>query len=177
MARKVVHRHTDSTSSTASIITSRCSSVSCADRNRHQPAAAAREHAPKPSARFAEVAGGTAAECAAVCCCCPCGLVGLVVCALVKLPAGLCRRAIVRRRRRRIARKKSVLLASAPAPAGVVGPAEETCVAAKRKAEEERWVVPAAEAPSVEAAEMEREMMARFYGTGFWRSPSQREDR
>ncbi|KAJ8565209.1 hypothetical protein K7X08_007785 [Anisodus acutangulus] len=56
-------------------------------------------------ARFAEVAGVTAAECTAVFCCCPCGLVNLLVLAVYKLPAGLCRKALRRKRRRRLMKK------------------------------------------------------------------------
>uniref|UniRef100_A0A6V7QYR4 Uncharacterized protein n=1 Tax=Ananas comosus var. bracteatus TaxID=296719 RepID=A0A6V7QYR4_ANACO len=55
--------------------------------------------------RIAEMAGETAAECAAIWCCCPCGLLNLVVLALVKLPAGLVIRAL--RRQRRVMRKHS----------------------------------------------------------------------
>lgn len=39
----------------------------------------------------------------------------------------------------------------------------------------EEWGIPAA-APSPEVAAMEEEMWTSFYETGFWRSPSQRED-
>ncbi|KAL8543506.1 hypothetical protein ACS0TY_004160 [Phlomoides rotata] len=70
---------------------------------------------------MAEVAGGTSADCAAVCCCCPCGLVNLFVlavccccpCGLVnlfvlavyKVPAGLCRKALRRKCHRRLMKK------------------------------------------------------------------------
>lgn len=37
-------------------------------------------------ARLAEVAGGTTAECAAVACCCPCGIANLLVLAVYKVP-------------------------------------------------------------------------------------------
>jgi len=50
--------------------------------------------------RFVEVAGGATAECAAVCCC-PCALVNLAVLALVKLPAGLCKKAVKKMKRKR----------------------------------------------------------------------------
>ncbi|KAJ8570594.1 hypothetical protein K7X08_037566 [Anisodus acutangulus] len=52
-------------------------------------------------ARFAEVAGGTTAECTAVACCCPCGIVNLLVLAVYKVPAGLCRKALRKNRRNR----------------------------------------------------------------------------
>lgn len=49
--------------------------------------------------RFVEVAGGTTAECAAVCCC-PCALVNLAVLALVKLPAGMFKKAVKKMKRK-----------------------------------------------------------------------------
>lgn len=49
--------------------------------------------------RFVEVAGGTTAECAAVCCC-PCALVNLAVLALVKLPAGMFQKAMKKMKRK-----------------------------------------------------------------------------
>lgn len=55
--------------------------------------------------RFVEVAGGTTAECAAVCCC-PCALVHLAVLALVKLPAGLCKKALKKMKRKPQRRSK-----------------------------------------------------------------------
>ncbi|KAE8715287.1 protein MKS1-like [Hibiscus syriacus] len=47
----------------------------------------------KTNAQFGEVCGGTTADVAAVCCCCPCGLANLVVLAICKVPAGLYRKA------------------------------------------------------------------------------------
>nr|XP_033516529.1 uncharacterized protein LOC104113585 [Nicotiana tomentosiformis] len=47
-------------------------------------------------ARFAEVAGGTTAEYAAVCCCCPCRLVNLLVLTGYNLLAVLCRKYLSR---------------------------------------------------------------------------------
>ncbi|GLT96337.1 hypothetical protein SLE2022_139650 [Rubroshorea leprosula] len=57
------------------------------------------------SARFAEVCGGTVAECTAVCCCCPCGIVELLMLAIYKVPAGLCRRALRYKRQQRLLKK------------------------------------------------------------------------
>ncbi|CAN1770150.1 hypothetical protein LINPERHAP1_LOCUS11523 [Linum perenne] len=56
-----------------------------------------------PPKRIGEVAGGAAAECAAVCCCCPCTLMNIVVMAIYKVPACLCRKA--KKRRQRLRRK------------------------------------------------------------------------
>ncbi|KAJ7948119.1 Pollen preferential protein [Quillaja saponaria] len=62
---------------------------------------------PRERRRVGEMAGGTAAECAAICCCCPCTVMNLLVLAVYKVPAGLCRKAIRRKKRQRIAKKRS----------------------------------------------------------------------
>ncbi|KAL0370244.1 UNVERIFIED_CONTAM: hypothetical protein Sangu_0342500 [Sesamum angustifolium] len=46
--------------------------------------------------------GETAGECAAVCCCCPCGMVHLLILAVYRLPAGLWRK----KKRERLLKKK-----------------------------------------------------------------------
>ncbi|GFQ07771.1 hypothetical protein PHJA_002921100, partial [Phtheirospermum japonicum] len=74
-----------------------------------------RDYSPLRNSRFAEVAGGTAAECAAVCCCCPCGLVDLLVLAVYKLPAGLCPEGAEKKRPRRLVKM------------GLLPPAEVGC--------------------------------------------------
>lgn len=130
------------------------------------------------SVRFAEVAGGTAAECAVVCCCCPCGIVNLILLAVYKVPAGLCRRAWRKTRRKRLI-KKGLLspkgrrltcgceekeLQIHPFAANEAAPEMKTPAAAAADAEVDKQV-----------AKLEKEMWERFYSTGFWRSPSQRE--
>lgn len=55
---------------------------------------------------FGEVAGGTAADFAAVCCC-PCVLLPLAILALVKLPAGLCKKTVKKIKRKIGAKKRS----------------------------------------------------------------------
>lgn len=119
-------------------------------------------------ARFAEVAGGTAAECAAVCCCCPCGLVNLLVLAVYKLPAGLCRKALRRKRRRRI-NKKGIKQCDDNSELSIHpyngGAASLAVVDGGRSLESDKDVVA-----------LEKEMWSKFYGAGFWRSPSQRSD-
>ncbi|KAK4725224.1 hypothetical protein R3W88_028003 [Solanum pinnatisectum] len=123
-------------------------------------------------ARLAEVAGGTTAECAAVACCCPCGIANLLVLAVYKVPAGLCRKALRKNRRNRLM-KKGLLPASGSghcscdemelhayqisSPIAVVGGAGNL-------------------ATDKDALELEKEMWEKFYGTGFWRSPSQRSE-
>ncbi|MCD7472396.1 hypothetical protein HAX54_013628 [Datura stramonium] len=123
-------------------------------------------------ARFAEIAGGTTAECAAVACCCPCGIANLLVLAVYKVPAGLCRKALRKNRRNRLM-KQGLLPPSAKghcscddlelhayqisSPIAVVGAAGNL--------ESDK-----------DALELEKEMLDKFYGTGFWRSPSQRSE-
>ncbi|XP_010543841.1 PREDICTED: uncharacterized protein LOC104816625 [Tarenaya hassleriana] len=154
-------------------------------------------------ATAAEFCGGTTASCAAVWCCCPCGLGKLLVLAVYKVPAGLCRRALRHRRRKRLV--KSGLLPPQHPPSlpetdrrgrnrfgsseFAVHPLESrdvsdeddeddflelkvfgkssmaTLLAAEAAEEEEDAAVMA----------LEKEMWNRFYGAGFWRSPSQRE--
>lgn len=116
--------------------------------------------------RLAEVAGGTVAECAAVCCCCPCGLANLLVLAVYKLPAGLCRKALRRKRRRRMIKN------------GLLPPRKYSC-------DDKELQILAMSGPvamtnalelNEDAAELEKEMWEKFYGAGFWRSPSQRSE-
>lgn len=122
------------------------------------------------------MAGGTAAECAVVCCCCPCGIVNLILLAVYKVPAGLCRRAWRKTRRKRLIKK------------GLLSPKGRrlTCGCEEKELQINPFAVneamaemkrPAAEDEEVDkqVAKLEKEMWERFYGTGFWRSPSQRE--
>ncbi|XP_022841834.1 uncharacterized protein LOC111365511 [Olea europaea var. sylvestris] len=116
--------------------------------------------------RLAEVAGGTVAECAAVCCCCPCGLANLLVLAVYKLPAGLCRKALRRKRHRRMI--KNGLLPSRKC--GCDDKELQILTIPSRMA-----MVNALESDK-DVAELEKEMWEKFYGAGFWRSPSQRSE-
>ncbi|KAG0451704.1 hypothetical protein HPP92_026062 [Vanilla planifolia] len=120
----------------------------------------------KLSKRVAEVAGGTTAECAAVVCCCPCGLLNLLVLAVVKLPAGLLRRSLRRRRKRRAEKRRKA--------AGLLG--MESKGSAVRTHAASSVMMPWPEkSPGAEVSEKEKEMWGQFHGAGFWRSPSQRE--
>lgn len=123
---------------------------------------------------FAEVAGGTTAECAAVCCCCPCGLANLLFLTIYKLPAGLCRRVLRRKRREQLLKKGLLLPRSRRCkcgcddtelhihPMSVYHKSDEEDEAEKEKGRKEM-------------VKLEKVMWETFYGTGFWRSPSQRE--
>lgn len=134
---------------------------------------------PRGSRRFAEVAGGTTAECAAICCCCPCGIMNFLVLAVYKLPAGLCRKALKNKRIKRL-KKKGMLTQRRRCtcgcdeteiqihPVAVDGwPGNTSGGAADDKSES---------LTEKESQELEEEMWGRFYSTGFWRSPSQKDE-
>lgn len=112
--------------------------------------------------RLAEVAGGTTAECAAVCCCCPCGIVRLVVLTFVWLPAGLCRKAIKKK-----IRKKSLKILEQSRRFD-----EDSELQLDKLDLEDLWPD---KSPSMVVLEAEEEMWSNFYGSGFWRNPSERE--
>ncbi|KAG2318000.1 hypothetical protein Bca52824_021122 [Brassica carinata] len=149
----------------------------------------------------AEFCGGTTASCAAVWCCCPCGIVNLLVLAVYRVPRGICRRALRSHRRKQLV-KNGVL---PPLPSDGKGervqrvfqnsefaifPLDSNEVSEEE--EEDGFFDPKyfGKPPAV-AAELtkdgetdgedeavlalEKEMWKRFYGAGFWRSPSQRE--
>ncbi|XP_051184342.1 uncharacterized protein [Lolium perenne] len=137
--------------------------------------------------RCGEAAAGTAAGCAAVCCCIPFAVVELVVLAAVRAPAALCQRTIrSQRSRRRAARARRMKEMEDLILAADASPRTVAAVRAKHAAlvaeEEQGWChwpsKPAAAAAEkeVELAEEEKEVWARFNATGFWRSPSQREE-
>ncbi|CAN6450234.1 unnamed protein product [Victoria cruziana] len=132
---------------------------------------------PSPCAHCGEIAGGTAAECAAVCCCCPCGLVDLLVLAVVRLPAGLCRKALRKNKTRRVVGKKkmTVLLERKRDDTGTsqVHPALPNSSAAAPAACLDQ--LPETEAlPKTEPSPVDDEEWVKLY-TGFWRNPSERE--
>ncbi|GJN23901.1 hypothetical protein PR202_gb11593 [Eleusine coracana subsp. coracana] len=119
-----------------------------------------------------EVAGGTAAGCAAVCCCFPCVMVEVVVLATVRAPAALCRRAA--RARRIGGRRRS---ASAGQAAEMYELLVDDGSVGTDAAEDVAAALAAVAKPATEdSAELEKEVWARFYGAGFWRSPSQLGD-
>ncbi|RWW11950.1 hypothetical protein BHE74_00019082 [Ensete ventricosum] len=129
----------------------------------------------KQRASLAEVAGATTAGFAALCCCCPCGLIHLLITVVLKLPLGLVRRAL-RLRRNRWAGSTRPKTGLWRPEAGVFRGDDDDfslChgVLLSRSSFNEPYP---AESPSPELAELEREMLAKFHGAGFWRSLSQR---
>lgn len=125
------------------------------------------------SHRIAEVAGGTTAECAAVVCCFPCTVVNIIVLAVYKVPAGLYRKALRKKRRRRMM-KKGVLTRGVGDVSGGVG--RLVSIEATEYPLHPAALVAAERFSDEEFMELENEMWDKFYGTGFWRSLSQRID-
>ncbi|XP_062004335.1 uncharacterized protein LOC133721669 [Rosa rugosa] len=129
--------------------------------------------------RVAEVAGGTAAECAAVCCCCPCGLVNLLVLVIYKVPVRLCRRVMRKNRRQRLIKKGLLPPRHVQCTCGCDGlelqfhPVGFESLTSEFKAVQK--LVMEEESSDEDVIQLEKEMWDRFYGTGFWRSPTQRE--
>ncbi|OMO77075.1 hypothetical protein COLO4_25368 [Corchorus olitorius] len=128
-------------------------------------------NATRKGKKFGEVAGGTAAECAAVFCCCPCTVMELLILGLYKVPTGLCKKAWKRRQRHRLMKRNEVLLGPT-----MSGPTREEI-----EAELDRVVgrtglgMDDQDDGSARSVDMENEMWGRFYATGFWRSPSQKD--
>lgn len=122
--------------------------------------------------RVAEVAGGATAECAAVCCCCPCVVAELVVLAVYKVPAGLCRKALRKQRHRRLLKKGMMQ------PRNGGGGGDEEFFQLHSVCSSGSSVLSGFESLSddAEVVELEKEMFDKFYGAGFWRSPSQKSD-
>ncbi|XP_012835166.1 PREDICTED: uncharacterized protein LOC105955905 [Erythranthe guttata] len=130
-----------------------------------------------PNQRFAAKNGGgvrrgtkmgeTAGECAAVCCCCPCGMMHLLILAVYRLPVGLWRK----KRRNRLLRKKRKHSSSSEVEEnhrktnsfGFYGGDEESTEDDDCSGQND-------------AVDWDNEMWDRFYGAGFWRSASQRND-
>ncbi|XP_065867667.1 uncharacterized protein [Euphorbia lathyris] len=132
----------------------------------------------KKTHRFGEVAGGTAAECAAVCCCCPCTVVHLLVLTIFKMPVCLCRKAQKRHRIMKKKKKQRALLAAAANGVNESGIKKlEREVRAVVEKQNEVVVVDkdGEDEGEIDGIDhLENEMWDRFYSTGFWRSPSQR---
>ncbi|GMJ09495.1 hypothetical protein HRI_004618700 [Hibiscus trionum] len=122
----------------------------------------------KTNGKFGEVCGGTTADVAAVCCCCPCGVANLVILAVYKVPAGLCRKAIRQKRLRKL-QKKGVFDPKNHGAHFRVNDPDSLCP-------DEYFQDADCSEETVKAVmELENEMWQKFYGTGFWRSPSENE--
>ena len=171
MSRQIILRTPTSVYRRQPLVQSRSSSSSCTSSD--DEGGSSTKSTSRNSAKFGEFCGGTTAECAAICCCCPCGIANLLVLAIYKVPAGLCRRALRQKRLRKLQKK------------GLLQPRNHRGHCECDDAELQIHPVVCLEDffPDKEASEeaekavveLEKEMWERFYGTGFWRSPSQRE--
>ncbi|XP_043700117.1 uncharacterized protein LOC122650804 [Telopea speciosissima] len=142
-----------------------------------QPLLADNNSTTNQKTRFAEVAGETTAECAAVCCCFPFGILNLLVLAMYKLPAGLCRKALKKMKKKEKQKLKNGLLMQRPNR--YTGGCDQT-EAQVHPVSVDLWPLDKSDKDKDDLTvkkvlELEKEMWDRFYGTGFWRSPSQRD--
>ena len=128
------------------------------------------------SSRLAEVVGSTAAECTAICCCCPCSVVNLVYMAVYKVPSGLCRRVMRKKKRQQLIKKGLLPPQRRQCTCGCdeteiqIHPAAMNGLNDMDKKEEEEE-----DESKSEVMKLEKEMWERFCSTGFWRSPSHME--
>lgn len=133
---------------------------------RRQPIIAREYGKVKKNRKFAEVAGGTAAECAVVWCCCPCAVVNLAVLVVCKVPAGLCKKALCKQRKRHlIARRKQV-------GGLLLGP---TAGSSLDEIQMKEFLGAAITEENENVLDLDKEMWEQFHGAGFWRSLSQKE--
>ncbi|XP_027178147.1 uncharacterized protein LOC113777312 [Coffea eugenioides] len=132
--------------------------------------AAVKDERECPSGRtIGEVAGVTTAECAAVCCCCPCAVMHLLILAVYKVPKGLCKKAWKKNKRKRLLKKKKKNLEeNKSGPNGTHHDDDES--SSDDYDDNQKGV------GVMDAVDLDSEMWDRFYGAGFWRSHSQRED-
>ncbi|KAK7337344.1 hypothetical protein VNO77_17911 [Canavalia gladiata] len=127
------------------------------------------------SGTVGEVVGSTTAECVAVCCCFPCSLANLLVLAIYKVPAGLCRRMLKKKRLRKMIKK------------GLLQPKRSSCSCGCCDDVNNPWLSPMCSSdasditrlystePDSDAVALEKEMLEKFFSTGFWRSSSRRD--
>lgn len=165
-----------------------------AEDRRRQPVILKKSSRKNPC--IAEIAGGKTAECAAILCCCPCGLLDLLILAVVRLPAGLCRKALRKRILRRRTKKAKLLesssgLNSESDSGSGSGAGSDGWSSAFGSSSDDEFVeftgfrgavmmvvgdpFPA-KSPSAEVIELEEEVWSKFYNSGFWRSPSQKDE-
>ncbi|KAG6631975.1 uncharacterized protein LOC122292917 [Carya illinoinensis] len=141
-----------------------------AGRNWRKPLLADHEeNEGKERRRVGEVAGGTAAECAAICCCFPCTVMNLLILAVYKVPTGLCRKAWRKKKLQHLKKKKTV---------GLLANSGSNHEEGKLELALEMEVMKGGSRIGMDNSDvvnLEKEMWERFSRGGFWRSPSERE--
>lgn len=133
----------------------------------------------KSSSNVGELAGGTAANCVVVSCCCPCVVFECLILAVYKVPANLCRRMVKKKRQKGVLKKKKRLLEEAKeGESSSVGEAYGNETGYVDEVSDVDWKEVEMIKVSVDgsALELDKQMWDRFNNTGFWRSPSQRFD-
>ncbi|KAB2065682.1 hypothetical protein ERO13_A09G100800v2 [Gossypium hirsutum] len=106
---------------------------------------------------YGGMVGGSAAECTAVCCCFPLTIMELLVLGLYKVPTGLCKKAC----RRKKGKSKSHGF-------------HPTSSSEDQDTELHQMVGNADDGSRV-TVDSEDKKSDRFFGTGFWRDPSEKE--
>ncbi|KAF5447358.1 hypothetical protein F2P56_032915 [Juglans regia] len=146
---------------------------SYAGRNRQHPLLADhKENEGKERRRVGEVAGGTTAECAAICCCFPCTVMNLLILAVYKVPAGLCRKAWRKKKLQRLKKKKTTGLLTNSGNKLEEGDNLELVLELEMETVKGGSLIGM---NNNDAVNLEKEMWERFSQGGFWRSPSERE--
>ncbi|ESW17904.1 hypothetical protein PHAVU_007G278000 [Phaseolus vulgaris] len=147
---------------------------------RRQPLLQQSHSYPQAGTRLGEAVGGTAA----VCCCFSFGLANMVYLAVYKVPASLFQKAL-RRKRRRLQSMGEGLEMAAHVRRCTCGCCDDIMGLGRLYplcSDDEGDVAAVMRRRSVaekdaDVVELENEMWERFYGSGFWRSPSQRNEK
>ncbi|GAB4824581.1 hypothetical protein Ancab_007454 [Ancistrocladus abbreviatus] len=134
--------------------------------------------APRAKANVGEVAGGTAAECAAICCCCPYTVMQCVILAVYKVPTGICRKVWRKQQQKKLMKKQGLLghhhrhlQGSSVGGAPIVPVSDESSDVDYTEFE----MIKVSIDGSAEVIELDKDMWEHFHNAGFWRSPSQRK--
>ncbi|XP_039000402.1 uncharacterized protein LOC120126218 [Hibiscus syriacus] len=120
----------------------------------------------RSSSAFGEVCRRATAECAVICCCFPLETAKVLVLAIYKIPAGICSRAISKVQQRKLRKKGSV------EPCNRKGGCGCGCDDDRDFQIQTVERVDSSEESQKAVKELEKEMLKKFYGSGFWRSPS-----
>ncbi|XP_021720595.1 uncharacterized protein LOC110688192 [Chenopodium quinoa] len=131
----------------------------------------------KSLSNVGEVAGGTAANCVVVSCCCPCVLMECLILAFYKVPASICRRMWRKKRQKLLMKKKKKrVLVEAKEGGSSVGEAHNKNYVDEVSDFDWKDFEMIKVSTDGSAVELDKQMWDRFNNTGFWRSPSQRYD-
>ncbi|XP_056687265.1 uncharacterized protein [Spinacia oleracea] len=131
----------------------------------------------KSLSNVGEVAGGTAANCVVVSCCCPCVLMEFFILAVYKVPASVCRRVWRKKRQKVLMKKKKRFLEEAKeVGCSSVGEAHNKSYVDELSDVDWKALEMIKVSTDGSAVELDRQMWDQFSNMGFWRSPSQRHN-